>query len=152
MMTYCDAIVDHNAEFDKKFIEAMPDFQKVSQSRKWICTRNDVIWPVRKGLSLALTSIAIDLGVPIVLAHRALSDCHLLVSCMECIEDIDYFLDKSGAGRMIYHAHTSYEQRQIVKEAGFQWDNLKKVWFARLTAEQAETMPFTCYPAEKASV
>ena len=67
---------------------------------------------------------------------------------MECLTDIETFLDKSGKGRITYHANISYEQRQLVKDEGFTWDNLKKVWHAKLTPEQAKTMPFTVYPAE----
>lgn len=152
MMMEADAIIAHNASFDKKWIETIADFQEASLGSKWICTKNDVIWPVRKGVSLSLITICADLGVPIINTHRALADCLLLIDALQCIEDIEFFLDKSGKGRMIYHAEVSYEQRQIVKEAGFQWDNLKKVWFAKLTPEIAATMTFTVYPAEKACV
>lgn len=148
MMYEADVIVAHNAEFDKKWIELIPDFQEVVKNKKWICTKNDVIWPIRKGVSLSLITICADLGVPIVNIHRAHADCLLLLNALECMEDIESFLDKSGKGRLTYHANIGYEQRQIVKESGFQWDNIKKVWHAKLTPEQAATMPFTCYPAE----
>jgi len=152
MMMEADAIVAHNAPFDKKWIETIVDFQEASLNTPWVCTKSDVIWPVRKGIPLNLIHICADLGVPITSAHRALSDCLLLVNALECIEDIEYFLDKSGKGRIIYHAEISYEQRQIVKDAGFQWDNAKKVWHAKLTPEIAATMPFTCYPAENSCI
>src|SRR6267154_2654884 len=132
MMYECDAIVAHNAEFDKKWIETIINFQQISRDKKWICTKNDVIWPIRKGIPLNLIHICADLGVPIVHTHRALDDCLLLLSAIESVDDIDHLLDKSGRGRMIYHAHVGYDQRQIVKDAGFQWDNVKKVWFAKM--------------------
>jgi DNA polymerase-3 subunit epsilon len=147
ILKYSDAIVAHNSEFDKKWMLTLTDFQEVVQNKQWICTKNDVVWPIRKGIPLNLIHICADLGVPIVNTHRALSDCLLLLSAIECLDDIEFFLDKSGKGRMIYHADVSYEQRQVVKEAGFQWDNMKKVWFAKLTPEIAATMPFTVYPA-----
>lgn len=150
MLVHCDAIIAHNAEFDKRWLETLIDFQQLSMNKKWICTRNDVVWPIRKGIPLNLIHICADLGVPIINTHRALSDCLLLLNAIECMEDIETFLDKSGKGRIIYHANVSYDNRQIVKEAGFQWDNIKKVWFARLTPEIAATMPFTVYPAENA--
>lgn len=144
----CDAIIAHNAGFDRKWIETVPRLYKVAKNRTWICTKNDVIWPVRKGIPLNLIHICADLGVPIINAHRALSDCDLLLQAMECLSDMEFFLDKSGKGRITYHANISYEERQLVKDAGFAWDNLKKLWFAKLTPEQAATMPFTVYPAE----
>jgi len=152
MITKADAIVAHNAEFDKKWLDTLIDFQDLTRQKKWICTRNDVIWPVRKGIPLNLIHIAVDLGVPIVNAHRALSDCLLLCDAIQCIDDIESFLDKSGKGRLTYHAQISYDQRQVVKDAGFAWDNVKKVWFAKLTPEQAAELPFTVYPAENACV
>lgn len=148
MLDEAQAIVAHNAEFDKKWLNTIPSLQTYVTNKQWICTRNDVIWPIRKGVALNLIHICADLGVPIINAHRALSDCHLLLGAIECIEDIEFFLDKSGKGRVVYHANVSYEKRQLVKEAGFMWDNEKKVWFAKLTPEQAATMPFTVYPAE----
>ena len=148
MMLKADAIVAHNAEFDKKFMETLAEFKEVVRGSKWICTKNDVIWPIRKGIPLNLIHICADLGVPITSTHRALSDCSLLLNAIECIEDIEFFLDKSGKGRITFYADVSYDQRQLAKENGFQWDNLKKVWYAKITSEMANTMPFTVYEAE----
>lgn len=145
MMMAADAIVAHNAEFDKRWIETVVAFQTISRQKKWICTKNEVQWPIRKGIPLNLIHICVDLGVPVVNAHRALSDCSLLVSALNCIEDIEFFLDASGKGRNLYHAQVGYEKRQIAKDCGFLWDNIKKVWHAKLTPEQAELLPFPAY-------
>ncbi len=149
MISNADAILAHNAEFDKKWIETIPRFKIISESKKWICTRNDVVWPIRKGCALNLIHICADLGVPIINAHRALDDCHLLVGALSKIDDIEYFLDKSGKGRLRYDADISYDQRQLAKDAGFQWDNTKKVWYTKITPDDAALLPFTVYPAEK---
>jgi DNA polymerase-3 subunit epsilon len=142
-----EALIAHNASFDKKWIETIPNLQLISQSKKWICTKNDVIWPIRKGLPLTLINICASLGVPIVDTHRALTDCLLLTEAIACITDISYFLDKSGEDRITYYANINYDQRQLAKDLGFQWDNIKKVWFARLTPDEAFTMPFMVYPS-----
>jgi DNA polymerase-3 subunit epsilon len=142
MIMEADAIVAHNAEFDKKFVQLVPPLQMLCRDARWICTRNDVVWPLRKGASLSLTSICIDLGVPVVNAHRALADCLLLVAAMEKMPDIDHFLDKSGADRQTYYAIISFEQRQLAKDHGFLWDNIKKQWHAKLTYEEALYLPF----------
>jgi DNA polymerase III subunit epsilon len=152
MIVHSDAIVAHNAEFDKKWLEKLVDFKDLSLHKKWICTRNDVVWPVRKGLALNLIHICAELGVPIVNTHRALSDCLLLIDAIQCNDDIESFLDKSGKGRITYHAGISFDQRQLAKDAGFLWDNDKKVWHSKLTPEQASVLPFTVFPAEKACV
>lgn len=142
-----DAILAHNAEFDKKWLMTLADFQEAVQNKEWICTKNDVIWPVRKGTALNLIHICADLEVPIISAHRALSDCQLLVNAISKMDDIDAFL-KSGKGRVRYHADVSYDERQLAKDEGFQWDGLKKVWFAMLTPEIASKMPFKVYSAQ----
>ena len=147
MIDHSDAIIAHNAEFDRKFIEETL-LEDISKSKKWICTKNDVVWPVRKGCPLNLIHIAVDLEVPVVNAHRALNDCKILMSCIEVMDDIEYFLEQSGKGRLMYHAHAAYEERQIVKDNGFQWNKEKKIWYAKLTEEQAKEMPFMCYQAE----
>jgi DNA polymerase III subunit epsilon len=148
MMSASDALIAHNAEFDKKFINTIVNLQLISRSKKWICTRNDVTWPIRKGISLNLVSICVDLGVPVINAHRALADCHLILGALECLEDIQYFLDKSGIGRITYHAEITFSERQLAKDNGFTWDNLKKVWHKQLTPDEAVKIPFMVYPAE----
>ena len=152
MIIQSDALVAHNAEFDRKWLDTLVDFQDLNRNKKWICTRNDVIWPVRKGISLSLINICADLGVPIVNTHRALADCLLLVDALQCIDDIEGFLDKSGKGRITYHAKIDYDQRQLAKDAGFLWDNLKKIWYAKLTPEQAASLPFLAYPVENTCI
>jgi len=142
MMEKCDAIVAHNAEFDKKWIETLPQFQIASRNKKWICTRNDVKWPIRKGSPLNLIHICAELGVPIVNTHRAMSDCHLLLNAINDMDDIVNFLDGSGKGRLTYIAVINFDQRQLAKDAGFIWNNDDKIWHAKLTPEEAATLPF----------
>lgn len=148
MLLHADALIAHNAEFDKKFFLTIPAFQDATQNKKWICTRNDVTWPIRKGVLLNLVHICVDLGVPIVNAHRALSDCLLLLNAIECVDDIETFLDKSGAGKALYHANIGYNERQLAKDEGFTWDNIKKTWIRRLTPEEASKLPFKVFPAD----
>jgi DNA polymerase-3 subunit epsilon len=148
IMTAAHAIVAHNAEFDKRWVNNIPALENISRNKKWICTKNDVVWPIRKDISLSLITICAALGVPIINTHRAMSDCHLLLAAIEENDDVLSFLDSSGKGRIIYHAEISYENRQLAKDAGFRWDNVKKVWHAKLTQEQAEKVPFMVYPAE----
>lgn len=142
MMMDCDALVAHNAAFDKKWIETIALLQPISRIKKWICTKNDVTWPVRKGTPLNLIQICVDLAVPIVDAHRALSDCTLLVGALNKIDDLQAFLDESAKGKVTVFARLDYDHRQLAKDYGFHWDNLRKVWFARLAEEKIQELPF----------
>lgn len=142
ILTEADAIVAHNAEFDKKWIEQINSLYSISIHKKWICTKNDVVWPIRKGSSLSLVNICVDLGVPILNTHRALDDCNLLRMAIEKNSDVLYFLDSSGIGRVNCIAHINYEQRQLAKDHGFIWDNVKKVWHAKMSVDELDKLPF----------
>jgi DNA polymerase-3 subunit epsilon len=137
-----DAIVAHNAEFDRKWIKKIPYVGEISEPAKWICTKEDVVWPLRKGTPLNLVHICCDLGVPIITNHRALDDCLLLCKAIDRIDDIDYFLNESGKGRLLYQAHVSYDDRKLAKDNGFKWDPEKKGWFILMKPDDAQSMPF----------
>lgn len=141
-----DFIIAHNAEFDKKWINTLNgELKLIVNNRPWICTKNDVIWPVRKGTPLNLIHICADMGVPIINTHRALSDCQLLLSAIEKVDDIKWFLEESGKGRNRYLAKVSYEQRHLAKERGFKWDNDRRVWWAKLFPNDADNLPFLVF-------
>jgi DNA polymerase-3 subunit epsilon len=84
MITDCDAIVAHNAPFDKGFLGTfIPEFLE----KEWICTKNDFKWPVilqRKRLQ----DVCDAMGVPYINAHRALQDCLLIANCFSKIENL----------------------------------------------------------------
>lgn len=145
------ALVAHNAEFDKKWLETYGSdgIKEVINQRRWICTKKDVKWPLHKSVPLNLISIAANLGVPITSVHRAMSDCDILLKAIETQPDIESFLNLSGKGRKLYHAVIGYENRKIAKDAGFQWDNVKKVWFAYLAEDEISQLLFPVYLAEK---
>lgn len=148
MIINCDLIVAHNAAFDKKFISTIPNIWAIAKHRKWICTKNDVVWPFPKNVPLNLIHICANLGVPIINIHRAIDDCKLLLSAIEQIDDIEKFLLRSGEGRFVYHAKTLFGQNELVREFGFKWDNINKIWYANLTPQEASRIPFNVYPAE----
>lgn len=142
MMNQADAVIAHNAQFDHKWLLTIPDLQEVTQNKKWICTKDDVSWNLRKGAALNLVAICVELNIPIINAHRALSDCSMLLQAIETRADIEEFLDKSGKGKELYHAVINFEMRQLAKDEGFIWDNMNKVWTAKLTPEQVAMLPF----------
>lgn len=145
MIIQADALVAHNAAFDKEWINTIDELKLACHEKEWICTKEDVVWPLRQGCPLNLVHICVDLNIPVVNAHRALKDCELLANALARMDDIEYFLDKSGAGRMTYYADISFDQRQLAKDAGFKWDNIKKVWFNKIKPEEITELPFKVY-------
>jgi len=86
MVASAQAIVAHNAPFDKGFID---ELFKDEIKLPWICTRDTFKWPVRPARR-RLQDFCEAMGVPYVDAHRALTDCNLIVKCFSKIEDL-YF-------------------------------------------------------------
>ena len=138
LISMSEYIIAHNAEFDRNFFKS----HGVEPSQPWICTKNDVVWPIRKGASLSLINICAELGVPIINAHRALNDCRLLVGALEKMPDIASFLLESGKGRKDYIALVSYEDREKAKAAGFAWQPTSKQWVAKMKESDVAALPF----------
>ena len=67
-----NAIVAHNAEFDKKWfgIKKLPQIEK-----PWICSMDDITWPADRQLKTrpSVRDLALAYGVPVWNAHRALT-------------------------------------------------------------------------------
>jgi len=142
MLEHCDAIVAHNAEFDKSFLELIPLIGNNIKNKKWICTKNDFKWPIPKLSSLSLINISLEMGVPVFSSHRALTDCQLLASCFSKLDDLESRFVDASKERKIYFARLSFEQRQLAKDNGFSWDSNKRAWFKYLTDDELNDLPF----------
>ena len=139
MMAKCDAVIAHNANFDRRWIEYHSEQKLISQQKKWLCSKEDIQWSPSR--SLKLVDIAEAMGVPVVSAHRALSDCQMLAACLAKLPDLQVQLE-SGSNRKLYVANVSYEDKDLPKKAGFYWDAERKKWFKKMRPEQAETCRF----------
>ena len=85
MIDHSDALVAHNAQFDRNFVEAhLLSFLKPI---RWICTRNDFPWPIEVNRR-RLRDVCQGMGVVYEEIHRAYYDCMLLVQCFNKIEDL----------------------------------------------------------------
>lgn len=141
MIDACDYIVAHNAEFDKSFLEAdimcMPSSKSDYFGKKWIDTC-DFEWPEPLPNGKSLINVALSLGVPVISAHRALTDCLLIASCFDKIDNLQDKLIDSLKERFIYKAMVSFDHRHLAKNAGFAWDRFNsKSWTKRLTEEES---------------
>jgi len=137
MIKKCDAIVAHNAEFDKKFVKKIFVAEK-----KWICTKDDFKWPIQKGSNLNLINISLEMGVPVVSAHRALTDCKLIADCFSKLDDLEDRLNDALKERELYMAVISFDKKEIAKQEGFYFDYEFKRWIKKLTEEEAKKLPF----------
>lgn len=139
-----DAIVAHQADFDRAFVERLCGKENRS-ARPWICSREDVTWPkAAAGTSLIATALAH--GVAVVAAHRAINDCLTLVRLFESVPDIAERLEAGLVHARLPKARlvslAPYEEREIVKEHGFRWFPERKEWARFMTIADAEALPF----------
>ncbi len=89
MADFAQAIVAHNAQFDKKFIDTIDPQPPVRfTQRKWICTKSDFEWPVPLYRN-RLQDVCAAMNVPYVEAHRALNDCNLIAQCFSRVPDLE---------------------------------------------------------------
>ena len=133
---FADAVVAHNAEFDKKWMASidLPDIAAMP----WICSCHDFTWPWVGPGSKSLISIALSMGIPVFAAHRALADCRLLAECFAKVKDLEERLEKAKIGKALYKALVSFDERQLAKDAGFAWNQLvPNAWAAKLSEEEA---------------
>lgn len=130
-------LIAHNSEFDRKFT---PDFGK-----PWVCSENDIAWPDRaRGGSL--THLALSLGLGVASAHRAMADVDTLARILSRIaekgHDLEAMLVHAMRPKVMCYSLAPFEQKDIVKAAGFRWDPDKKTWWRRMVLEDTKELPF----------
>lgn len=130
-------VIAHNSDFDRKFT---PDLGK-----PWVCSENDIAWPGRaRGGSLVHLTLSLGLGVAH--AHRAMVDVDTLARILTRIAELGHPLEPmlvhAMRPKVMCHSLAPFEQKDIVKNAGFRWDPDKKVWWRTMPLEDAEKLPF----------
>lgn len=145
-----DALVAHNAAFDRAFIDRAVNGIEVDEKPfalgdPWICTIEDFVWP-RAGGGNSLIAIALTHGCAVVAAHRAINDCLLLVRLFESLPDIALRLTAAREHAKLpknrHVALVSYEDREKAKVAGFSWEAGRKEWHRTMADVDAAKLPF----------
>ena len=138
MVAKCDAILAHNADFDRRFVP--PDIA----SKPWICTMNDLAWPMcDKPTNLAAVALAHGLGIAS--AHRAMTDCDTIARLLSRVAEtqpLAPFLARGLRPKSRYQALVSFDTNQLAKDAGFRWDAAAKMWTRTMADEDAAALPF----------
>ena len=142
LVASADFAVAHNAAFDKKWLGeggCLP-----SMPLPWICSMDDIQWPMNsKRGRPSVVSLALDYGIPVWQAHRALTDCIYLAEVMKREPRLEQLISDALQPRHIYVSTLSYDQRQHCKDAGFTWNNLvPKMWAKKMTMREADAIGF----------
>jgi DNA polymerase III subunit epsilon len=138
MAVEADYAVAHNAAFDSQWFFNEP------LGLKWICTMDDVKWPknTKRGRP-SVMSLALDYGVPVWSAHRALTDCIYLAEVMKREPRLRSLLVEALEPQKVFVSKLPYERRQECKDAGFIWNQIvPRAWAKKMRPSEAEALTF----------
>jgi DNA polymerase-3 subunit epsilon len=133
-----DYLVAHNVEFDRKWFGKgiLPVINK-----PWLCTYDDFIWP-NNPKPTSLVNTALNHGVGVNQAHRALTDCQLIALLFDRIPNlldlVDQAVKRSIEPKISIIANVSYDDRQQAKDRGFKFDWDNKIWVKNIRLSEYE--------------
>lgn len=142
-----DAFVAHQADFEQKFLAADERGREILQDGKlWICTIEDVKWWDYPPAGKSLIALALAHGVAVPAAHRAINDCLLLARVFERYRNASGLLTQAACEaakpKAEFISLAPYEDRVIVKNHGFHFDERTSSWRRKMRIEEAEALPF----------
>lgn len=143
-----DYLIAHNAEFDRKWFGRglLPPV-----SKPWLCTCDDFSWPRASKSRLSLVNLALEHGIGVSNAHRALADCQLIATLFDRVDNFEAILkqaiERSQEPKHIFIANVSFQEKNLAKERGFRWNQyIKNKWTKKMRMSdfesEAATIPF----------
>lgn len=130
----CDAIIAHHAEFDRQWF--------APEIGPWLCTMSDFKWPRATKDGQSLVHLALEHGIGVSSAHRALTDCQLIAALFDRMTDLTGMFAHAMRPKALFRAMVSYDERELAKASGFKWDGEAKTWTRRMAIEDAAALPF----------
>ena len=111
---------------------------------QWLCTM-DMTWPKQSKPGESLVNLALNHGIGVSSAHRALTDCQLLAELFTRLsaEQLSQQLTEALKPRAYFQAKVSYDERQLAKDAGFRWNGKSKAWTRKMPIEDTKELPFS---------
>ena len=134
-------VVAHNAPFDRKWFKDHPIFASL-YDQQWLCTCHEFTWPQQHRPGQKLIDLALAHGIGVSSAHRALTDCQLIASLFDRMEDLPGMIAQAATPKVLVRADVSFKDKQLAKDAGFRWDGKGKQWTLRMNPAEAEKLPF----------
>lgn len=141
MRECADCVAAHNAEFDRKFLEASWG----NLGGPWCCTKTDFAWPNDlRGDSLV--QLALGLGLGVASAHRAMTDVDTMARVLTRVHELGLALPplfrRACRPKKRFVALIAYESRDLAKKAGFMWAEDKREWWKMMPPEDTEALSF----------
>ena len=145
----------HRAEFDQGFIAAKAP--RLAGRLPWLCSKFDVEWPLSKP-GASCVEMALAHGVPVVSAHRALTDCMLIARTLENVQAAGHDLHAMLARALRPKGHYVADTPKPWEMADGEWPILKgklhsagfrfeengqeKRWVGRVAHDDVAALPF----------
>ena len=136
-------VIAHNAGFDRGF--AHIDFP-VSDECFWACSKEDIDWHAKGFSCRVLQHLCNDCGFYYE-GHRAEIDCMSLlklISIKNKGEEITYLKNLIDAAFLkefvLFADGAPFESKDILKNAGFRWDAINKVWSKKIKENSVSDM------------
>lgn len=142
MSKEADVYVAHNASFDEKQVFGKTDFLPLA-SLPWLCTMSDFKWPLATRAQGSLIGLALDHGVGVASAHRALTDCRLIASLFDRMEDLQGMFQVAMRPKAIFVGLQKFDDNHLAKAAGFHWNRIiPNKWARSMAIEDAQLLNF----------
>lgn len=121
----------------------------------WVCSKFDIAWP-RSRAGASCVEMALAHGVPVVSAHRALTDCMLIAKTCEAVQneghDLGAMIAKALRPKVTVIAETPKPWDMPEAEwtnlkgrllaSGFQFVNERKAWVGRVAKDDIAALGF----------
>lgn len=134
-----EVFIGHNCSFDRAFAP-----EEIATLLPWCCSYEDIEWPLSPPGKL--TEVALNHGLGVADAHRALTDClliaRLLTRCHELGHDLQAMLTRAMRPKALIRGLQRFEDNQLAKDAGFRWDGERKWWLRRMFLDDAAALTF----------
>ncbi len=141
MLGAADAVVAHNAAFDRPWLEQWLALNGIPFPTCWICTCEGISWAGLRP-NPSLSALALAHGIPVWAAHRALTDCIYLAQILERDPQLEEHLIEGLQPRVLVAADLPFARKDEARAAGFRWVPDARQWQRRCTAQQIEALPF----------
>lgn len=155
MIRVADAFIAHNSEFDRPRFVRWYTGQSAEDpypSKPWLCTMADFKWPLATREQGSLINLALDHGIGVASAHRALTDCRLIASLFDRMDDLPAMFEVAMRPKGLFQALVSYDDRLLAKEKGFKWNGADKSWTRMMALEDAAQLSFRTRRLDAATV
>lgn len=134
------AFVAHRAEFDRAFFPS-----HLAARMPWVCSKFDLEFP-RSKVGDSLVQVAVSHDVPVIAAHRAMTDCDLIARLLARVADLgcdmQAMFERAMRPKARFVSLAPFEEKDVVKANGFQWDPAAKIWSRTMAVEDAGKLPF----------